>query len=60
MQILSLAYNKSEIERRVYAAIDKFADHGLRSLTIAYQVGELRRIAIQSMLKRMLQGCVCI
>ncbi|XP_033139357.1 ATPase 11, plasma membrane-type isoform X1 [Brassica rapa] len=36
-QILSLAHNKSEIERRVHAVIDKFAERGLRSLAVAYQ-----------------------
>uniref|UniRef100_A0A0A0LU01 Cation-transporting P-type ATPase N-terminal domain-containing protein n=1 Tax=Cucumis sativus TaxID=3659 RepID=A0A0A0LU01_CUCSA len=36
-QILNLAYNKSEIERRVHAVIDKFAERGLRSLAVAYQ-----------------------
>ncbi|XP_066371382.1 plasma membrane ATPase 1-like isoform X1 [Miscanthus floridulus] len=36
-QILNLAYNKSEIERRVHAVIDKFAESGLRSLAVAYQ-----------------------
>ncbi|KAF3541615.1 hypothetical protein F2Q69_00025304 [Brassica cretica] len=35
--ILSLAHNKSEIERRVHAVIDKFAERGLRSLAVAYQ-----------------------
>jgi magnesium-transporting ATPase (P-type) len=38
MQILHLAHNKSEIERRVHAVIDKFAERGLRSLAVAYQV----------------------
>ena len=51
MQILNLAYNKTEIERRVHAVIDKFAERGLRSLAVAYQVGELRRIVIHSALK---------
>jgi magnesium-transporting ATPase (P-type) len=37
-QILDLAHNKSEIERRVRAVIDKFAERGLRSLGVAYQV----------------------
>ncbi|RZB46058.1 ATPase 11, plasma membrane-type isoform B [Glycine soja] len=37
-QILNLARNKSEIERRVHSVIDKFADRGLRSLAVAYQV----------------------
>ncbi|OEL17648.1 Plasma membrane ATPase 2 [Dichanthelium oligosanthes] len=37
MQILNLAYNKLEIERRVHAVIDKFAERGLRSLAVAYQ-----------------------
>ncbi|KAJ8458984.1 hypothetical protein OPV22_031910 [Ensete ventricosum] len=36
-QILNLAHNKSEIERRVHVVIDKFADRGLRSLAVAYQ-----------------------
>ncbi|KAH1192589.1 ATPase 4, plasma membrane-type [Glycine max] len=36
-QILNLARNKSEIERRVHSVIDKFADRGLRSLAVAYQ-----------------------
>ncbi|XP_034706502.1 ATPase 4, plasma membrane-type-like [Vitis riparia] len=36
-QILNLAHNKSEIEHRVHAVIDKFADRGLRSLAVAYQ-----------------------
>ncbi|GAV82624.1 LOW QUALITY PROTEIN: hypothetical protein CFOL_v3_26075, partial [Cephalotus follicularis] len=36
-QILNLAHNKSDIERRVHAVID-FAERGLRSLAVAYQV----------------------
>lgn len=36
-QILNLASNKAEIERRVHAVIDKFAERGLRSLAVAYQ-----------------------
>ncbi|PKU59855.1 plasma membrane ATPase 1 [Dendrobium catenatum] len=36
-QILNLAWNKSEIERKVHAIIDRFADRGLRSLAVAYQ-----------------------
>ncbi|KAK9120909.1 hypothetical protein Syun_018526 [Stephania yunnanensis] len=36
-QILNLASNKSDIERRVHASIDKFAGSGLRSLGVAYQ-----------------------
>lgn len=35
---MNLARNKSEIERRVHSVIDKFADRGLRSLAVAYQV----------------------
>uniref|UniRef100_A0A453JFF2 Plasma membrane ATPase n=1 Tax=Aegilops tauschii subsp. strangulata TaxID=200361 RepID=A0A453JFF2_AEGTS len=35
--ILHLAHNTSEIERRVHAVIDKFAERGLRSLAVAYQ-----------------------
>lgn len=38
LQILNLAHNKSEIERRVHSIIDKFAERGLRSLAVAYQV----------------------
>lgn len=38
MQILNLAHNKLEIDRRVHAVIDKFAERGLRSLAVAYQV----------------------
>lgn len=38
VQILNLAYNRSEIEQRVHAVIDKFAERGLRSLGVAYQV----------------------
>ncbi|KAE8661383.1 Plasma membrane ATPase 1 [Hibiscus syriacus] len=37
-QILHLAHNKSDIERRVHAVIDKFAERGLRSLAVAYQL----------------------
>ncbi|KAF1887231.1 hypothetical protein Lal_00040831 [Lupinus albus] len=36
-QILNLAHNKVDIERRVHAVIDKFAERGLRSLAVAYQ-----------------------
>ncbi|KAL2505077.1 ATPase 11 [Abeliophyllum distichum] len=36
-QILNLAHNRSEIERRVHSVIDKFAERGLRSLAVAYQ-----------------------
>ncbi|KAL9263238.1 Plasma membrane ATPase 1-like protein [Drosera capensis] len=36
-QILNLAHNKAEIERRVHTVIDKFAERGLRSLAVAYQ-----------------------
>ncbi|GAU32837.1 hypothetical protein TSUD_209050 [Trifolium subterraneum] len=36
-QILHLAHNKNDIERRVHAVIDKFAERGLRSLAVAYQ-----------------------
>ncbi|KAJ0053856.1 hypothetical protein Pint_00108 [Pistacia integerrima] len=36
-QILHLAYNKSEIEKKVHAMIDKFAERGLRSLAVARQ-----------------------
>ncbi|KAA8547268.1 hypothetical protein F0562_003868 [Nyssa sinensis] len=36
-EILNLAYNKSEIGKRVHSIIDKFAERGLRSLAIARQ-----------------------
>ncbi|CAO2816252.1 unnamed protein product [Amaranthus hypochondriacus] len=36
-QILNLAHNKSELERRVHAVIAKYAERGLRSLAVAYQ-----------------------
>ncbi|KAL7182688.1 hypothetical protein ACSBR1_041387 [Camellia fascicularis] len=36
-QILNLASNKSEIEKRVHSVIDKFAERGLRSLAVARQ-----------------------
>lgn len=36
-QILALAHNKSEIQRRVHTVIDKYAERGLRSLAVAYQ-----------------------
>ncbi|KAF5938690.1 hypothetical protein HYC85_022949 [Camellia sinensis] len=36
-QILNLAWNKSEIEKRVHSVIDKFAERGLRSLAVARQ-----------------------
>ncbi|RVW79751.1 Plasma membrane ATPase 2 [Vitis vinifera] len=36
-QILNLVHNKSEIERRVHAVIDKFANRRLRTLVVAYQ-----------------------
>ncbi|KAK0581083.1 hypothetical protein LWI29_009868 [Acer saccharum] len=36
-QILHLAHNKSEIEKKAHAIIDKFAERGLRSLGVARQ-----------------------
>ncbi|XP_015889470.3 plasma membrane ATPase 1 [Ziziphus jujuba] len=36
-QILNLAHNKSEIQKRVHAIIDKYAERGLRSLGVARQ-----------------------
>ncbi|CAI9095681.1 OLC1v1031677C1 [Oldenlandia corymbosa var. corymbosa] len=36
-QILNLAYNKSDIEKRVHSVIDKYAERGLRSLAVARQ-----------------------
>lgn len=43
-QILNLAHNRSELERRVHAVIDKFAERGLRSLAVAYQVTHCRNL----------------
>ncbi|KAK4844550.1 hypothetical protein QYF36_021586 [Acer negundo] len=37
-EILYLAHNKSEIEKKAHAIIDKFAERGLRSLGVARQV----------------------
>ncbi|KAJ6389204.1 hypothetical protein OIU77_027526 [Salix suchowensis] len=37
IEILDLAWNKSDIERRVHSIIDKFAERGLRSLGVARQ-----------------------
>ncbi|XP_073007323.1 ATPase 10, plasma membrane-type-like isoform X1 [Typha latifolia] len=37
-QILNLCHNKHEISGGVHAAIDRFAERGLRSLGVAYQV----------------------
>ncbi|KAJ0105271.1 hypothetical protein Patl1_18425 [Pistacia atlantica] len=36
-QILNLAWNKADIEKRVHSIIDKFAERGLRSLAVAQQ-----------------------
>ncbi|CAM8959154.1 unnamed protein product [Rhodiola kirilowii] len=36
-QILNLVPNKSEIQHRVHATINKYAEKGLRSLAVAYQ-----------------------
>ncbi|KAM5573040.1 plasma membrane ATPase 1 [Rosa sericea] len=36
-QILNLAWNKSDIEKRAHTVIDKFAERGLRSLAVARQ-----------------------
>ncbi|KAJ4712684.1 Plasma membrane ATPase [Melia azedarach] len=36
-QILSLAWNKADIEKKVHSVIDKFAERGLRSLAVARQ-----------------------
>ncbi|KAJ6704066.1 CALCIUM-TRANSPORTING ATPASE [Salix viminalis] len=41
MWILNLAWNKSDIERRVHSIIDKFAERGLRSLGVARQIATL-------------------
>jgi magnesium-transporting ATPase (P-type) len=37
-QILDLCFNKDEIAERVQTLIDEFAERGLRSLAVAYQV----------------------
>lgn len=38
IQILNLCQEKKEIERKVHAIIDEFAERGLRSLAVAFQV----------------------
>lgn len=38
LQILNLASNKAEIERKVHHAIANYAERGLRSLAVSYQV----------------------
>jgi H+-transporting ATPase len=37
-QILALAANRQAIETKVYEIINKYAEHGLRSLGVAFQV----------------------
>ena len=37
-QILNLCQEKEEIAGKVHAIIDKFAERGLRSIGVAYQV----------------------
>lgn len=38
---LNLVHNESEIGHRVNAVINKFAERGLQSLAVAYQVYDL-------------------
>ncbi|KAJ8447273.1 hypothetical protein Cgig2_013050 [Carnegiea gigantea] len=45
-QILELAHNKSDIEKKVHDVIDRYADRGLRSLAVARQEvpqGDIKR-----------------
>lgn len=37
-QILNLCYNKDDVADKVQLVIDRFAERGLRSLAVAYQV----------------------
>jgi len=39
-QILELAHNNSDIEKKVHDVIDRYADRGLRSLAVARQVNQ--------------------
>lgn len=41
LQILALSQNKAEIQSKVHAVIDKFAERGLRSLAVARQASPL-------------------
>ena len=38
LQILNLCYNKDDIAEKVQIVVDRFAERGLRSLAVAYQV----------------------
>jgi H+-transporting ATPase len=38
LQILNLCYNKDDIAEKVQRVVDRFAERGLRSLAVAYQV----------------------
>ena len=53
LQILNLAYNKSEIAQKVHTVIDKFAERGLRSLGVAYQVSKVLGVPLH----RAIQAC---
>lgn len=43
-QILNLCQEKEEIERKMHTIIDNFAERGLRSLAVAFQVFNLLHI----------------
>jgi H+-transporting ATPase len=38
LQILNLCYNKDDIAEKVERVVNRFAERGLRSLAVAYQV----------------------
>jgi len=38
LQILNLCYNKDDIAEKVQIVVDRFAERGLRSLAVSYQV----------------------
>ena len=38
LQIINLCYNKDDIAEKAQRVVDRFAERGLRSLAVAYQV----------------------
>jgi magnesium-transporting ATPase (P-type) len=52
IQILSLCYNKDDIAEKVQRFVDTFAERGLRSLAVAYQVYEHQTVYFRLSLLR--------
>lgn len=50
-QILDLCQEKDQIARKVHDIIDKFAERGLRSLAVAYQVISMIPFIVPFLLK---------